>query len=410
MDKPPTQSELKALPHLPLEGVRIVAVEQYGAGPWGTMHLADMGAEIIKIENPNTGGDVARSVPPYTIDRDSVYFQSFNRNKKSITLNLQSPRANEILHPLVETSDAVFNNLRGDIPSKLGLDYIALGRVKPSIVCCSLSAFGRDGDRASEPGYDYIMQASAGWMSITGEPDSPPQKAGLSMVDFSGGLMAALGMVSAILKARDTGLGCDVDVSLFNNAISHLSYIGAWHLTNGYHPQRWPDSSHPSQVPSQVLPTQDGWLVVMCAKEKFFRNLVTIMEEPDLAEDIRFRTFADRLENRHILGPLLKNLSIRKTTTEWLDLLTGHVPCAAVNTVEEALADPLTKNEGMLLDIPHPEFGTVREIASPIKIGGTQIEHHRGPKLGEHTDEVLRDYLNLPENKIAELREEGLFE
>jgi crotonobetainyl-CoA:carnitine CoA-transferase CaiB-like acyl-CoA transferase len=125
---------------------------------------------------------------------------------------------------------------------------------------------------------------------------------------------------------------------------------------------------------------------------------------------MRFRTFADRLENRHILGPLLKNLSIRKTTTEWLDLLTGHVPCAAVNTVEEALADPLTKNEGMLLDIPHPEFGTVREIASPIKIGGTQIEHHRGPKLGEHTDEVLRDYLNLPENKIAELREEGLFE
>lgn len=410
IDKRSSQTELEAERQLPLDGVRIIAIEQYGAGPWGTMHLADMGAEIIKIENPITGGDVARSVPPYTINQDSVYFQSFNRNKRSMTLNLQSPRAAEVLHPLVEISDAVFNNLRGDLPAKLALDYAALSKVKPSIVCCSLSAFGRNGDRANEPGYDYIMQASAGWMSITGEPGSPPQKAGLSMVDFSGGLMAALGMVSAILKARGTGMGCDVDVSLFDNAISHLSYVGAWHLTKGYHPQRWPDSSHPSQVPSQVLPTQDGWLVVMCAKEKFYQNLVRIMEAPDLVKDARFRTFADRLKNRHILGPILKNLSLRKTTTEWLDLLTGHVPCAAVKTVEEALADPLTNEGGMVLDIPHPEFGTVRTLASPIKISGAHIKHHRGPRLGEHTDEVLREYLSIPANKIAELRQEGLFE
>ena len=401
-----SEYELKRQP--PLDGVRIIAIEQYGAGPWGTMHLADMGAEIIKIENPNTGGDVARYVPPYTIDQDSVYFQSFNRNKKSMTLDLQHPRAAEVLHPLVQASEAVFNNLRGDLPARLGLDYAALGKVKPSVVCCSLSAFGRTGDRAGEPGYDYIMQASGGWMSITGEPDSPPQKAGLSMVDFSGGVMAALGMVSAILKARETGLGCDVDVSLFDSAISHLSYVGAWHLTKGYEPQRWPDSSHPSQVPSQVLPTQDGWLVVMCAKEKFYQNLVMIMGAPELAEDARFRTFADRLENRDALGPILKDLSRRKTTAEWLDLLTGQVPCARVNTVEEALADPLAKDGGMLLDIPHPELGTVREVASPIKVGGTHVEHHRGPKLGEHTDQVLRD-VGLSTEKIDDLRRDGLF-
>lgn len=404
-----SQDELKSKRQPPLDGVRIIAIEQYGAGPWGTMHLADMGADIIKIENPHTGGDVARYVPPYTIDRDGVYFQSLNRNKKSMTLDLRHPRALEVLHPMVEACEAVFNNLRGDLPARLGLDYAALGKVKPGIVCCSLSAFGRGGERAGEPGYDYIMQASAGWMSITGEPDSPPQRAGLSMVDFSAGLMAALGMVSAILKARETGLGCDVDVSLFDNAISHLSYIGAWHLTKGYQPRRWPDSSHPSQIPSQVLPTRDGWLVVMCAKEKFYRSLVTIMGEPGLAEDARFLTFADRLENRRVLGPILKDLSRRKTTAEWLGLLTGRVPCAPVNTVEEALADPLAKDGGMLLDIPHPEMGVVSEVASPIKVGGVRVDHRRGPKLGEHTDEVLRGYLGLSADRIAELRREGLF-
>ena len=248
-----------------------------------------MGAEIIKVENPDTGGDVARYVPPYTGDQDSIYFQSFNRSKKSITLNLKHPDAKGVLHRLAAAADAVFNNLRGDLPAKLGLDYDSLGAANPAIVCCSLSAFGRQGPRAAEPGYDYIMQAYAGWMSITGEPDSPPQKAGLSMVDYSGGLMAALGMVSAILGARQSGRGCDVDVSLFDNAIAHLAYLGAWHLSAGYQPQRWPDSSHPSQVPSQVLPTADGWLVVMCAKEKFYSNLVTIMGAPELADDPRFQ-------------------------------------------------------------------------------------------------------------------------
>ena len=292
-------------PRLPLAGGRIISVEQYGAGPWGTMFLADLGAEIIKIENPDTGGDVARYVPPYTGTQDSVYFQSFNRNKKSITLNLQHPETKAILHKLVVVSDAVFNNLRGDLPSKLGLDYESLKAVKPAIVCCSLSAFGRHGARAAEPGYDYTMQAYAGWMSITGEPDTPPQKSGLSLVDYSGGVMSVLGMVSAILGARVSGRGSDVDVSLFDNAISHLSYVGAWHLTKGYEPQRWPDSSHPSQVPSQVLPSKDGWLVVMCAKEKFYQNLVTIMGSPELAEDPRFNSFACRLENREVLGPIL---------------------------------------------------------------------------------------------------------
>lgn len=395
-------------PRLPLEGVRIIAVEQYGAGPWGTMFLADLGAEIIKVENPGTGGDVARYVPPYTGTQDSVYFQSFNRNKKSITLNLRHPESKSILHKLVASSDAVFNNLRGDLPSKLGLDYESLKAVKPAIVCCSLSAFGRHGARAAEPGYDYTMQAYAGWMSITGEPDTPPQKSGLSLVDYSGGVMSVLGMVSAILGARETGRGRDVDVSLFDNAIAHLSYVGAWHLTKGYEPQRWPDSSHPSQVPSQVLPTKDGYVVVMCAKEKFYQNLVTIMGSPKLAEDPRFSSFAGRLENREVLGPILKELSRKRTTAEWLDLLKGQVPCAPVNSVEEALRDPQVAEDEMVLEMEHPELGTIREIASPIKVGDAKTEHRLAPRLGEHTDEVLRDLASASDDDIASWREDGV--
>ena len=392
----------------PLEGVRVLAVEQYGAGPWATMLLADLGAEVIKVENPGSNGDIGRYVPPYTAEQDSIYFQSFNRNKKSITLDLQHERTREVLHPLVEVSDCVFNNLRGDLPARLGLDYEALGPVRPSIVCCSLSAFGRTGLRAAEPGYDYLMQAYSGWMSITGEPDGPPQKTGPSIVDLSAGAMAAIGLLAAILRARQSGIGCDVDVSLFESALSELAYVAAWHLSRGYEPRRFPDSSHPSQVPSQSLPTSDGWMVVMCAKEKFYADLVKIMGRPDLAEDPRFRTFSDRLENREVLVPILKDLSKRRTTAEWLEMLRGRVPCAPVNTVAQAFDDPQAAEEGLILDIPHPDFGTVRQVASPIRISDARPPLNRGPRLGEHTDEVLRSLVGWTGERIERARADGL--
>lgn len=392
----------------PLEGVRVLAVEQYGAGPWATMLLADLGAEVIKVENPGSNGDIGRYVPPYTAEQDSIYFQSFNRNKKSITLDLQHERTREVLHPLVEVSDCVFNNLRGDLPARLGLDYESLGPVRPSVVCCSLSAFGRTGPRAAEPGYDYLMQAYSGWMSITGEPDGPPQKTGPSIVDLSAGAMAAIGLLAAILRARQSGIGCDVDVSLFESALSELAYVAAWHLSRGYEPRRFPDSSHPSQVPSQSLPTSDGWMVVMCAKEKFYADLVKIMGRPDLAEDPRFRTFSDRLENRDVLVPILKDLSKRRTTSEWLDLLRGRVPCAPVNTVAQAFDDPQAAEEGLILDIPHPDFGTVRQVASPIRISDARPGLNRGPRLGEHTGDVLRSLVGWTDDRIAKARADGL--
>jgi crotonobetainyl-CoA:carnitine CoA-transferase CaiB-like acyl-CoA transferase len=391
----------------PLDGVRIIAVEQYGAGPWATMMLADLGAEIIKVEPPGGGGDIGRAVPPYAIPGDSVFFQAFNRTKKSITLNLQHQRGPEVLHRLVETSDGVFNNLRGDLPAKLGLDYASLAAVKSSIVCCSLSAYGRSGARTAEPGYDYVMQGYAGWMSLTGEPGTPPQKSGLSLVDLSAGVMASLGMVSAILRARLSGEGGDVDVSLFDAAIAQLCYPGAWHLSMGYEPTRTADSSHPSMIPSQVLPTQDGYMVVMCAKEEFYRRLVSIMGAPELATDARFNSFSQRLKHREELVPLLKELSRQRPTAEWLDLLRGQVPCGPVNSVPEALADPQVADDDMILALDHPEFPTLRVPGAPIKFSGEQVQHHRGPKMGEHTDEVLGSYAGYSAEEIRELRSIG---
>ena len=403
-----TEDLKEAKQPLPLEGLRIIGVTQYGAGPWATMILADLGAEIVKIENPNTGGDVARYVPPYTAEQDSVYFQSLNRNTKSITLNLQHEDAGEVLHRLVGVSDGVLNNLRGDLPAKLGLDYAALGSVKRSIVCCSLSAFGRTGNRAAEPGYDYLMQGYAGWMSLTGEPDGKPQKTGLSMVDFSAGQLAAIGMVSAIMRADTTGIGCDVDVNLFDTALFHLSYPAAWHLTKGYQPIRMADSSHPSQVPSQMLPTSDGHLVIMCAKEKFYQNLVRILGAPELANDPRFNSFTARLANREVLVPILKDLSRKQTTAQWLNMLKGQVPCSPVNTVEQALADPQVAEDEMIIETEHPAFGTVRQVAGPIKFSDARKEHHRAPVLGEHTDEILTNHLKISPAQIDQLRKNGV--
>ena len=391
----------------PLDGTRIVSVEQFGAGPWGTMMLADLGAEVIKVENPQTGGDVARYVPPYTTGEDSLYFQSFNRNKKSITLNLRRPGATEVLHRLVRMSDGVFNNLRGDLPARLGLDYPALRAVKASIVCCSLSAFGRGGSRAAEPGYDYLMQGYAGWMSLAGEPDGPPTKTGLSLVDLAAGALASLGMASAIFRARQSGLGCDVDVNLFDTALAHLGYVAAWYLTKGYQVHRMPDSSHPSQIPSQVVPTRDGWLVIMCAKEKFFRNLVHVLGAPELAEDSRFSSFSDRLENREVLVPILKDRFRTKTTDDWLALLRGKVPCAPVNSVAEAFADPHVAENDMILDLPHPQFGAARVVASPVKVGGASVQPRRGPSLGEHNGSILGEYLGYSDHEIEKLRSDG---
>jgi crotonobetainyl-CoA:carnitine CoA-transferase CaiB-like acyl-CoA transferase len=391
----------------PLEGLRVLAVSQFGAGPFGTQVLADLGAEVIKIEDPAAGGDVARYVPPWEIERDSLYFQSFNRGKKSVTLDLRHPDGRAVFHDLARVSHAVYNNVRGDLPAKLGLTYDALKSINPAIVCCSLSGFGSTGPRAAEPGYDYLIQGHAGWMSITGEPDGPPGKCGVSVIDFAGGYASMLGLMVGLWDAQRTGVGRDVDVSLLDAAVSMLSYFATWALNRDWEPQRVADSGHQTLVPSQNFRTRDGWIVVFCAKEKFWENLAQAMDLGHLPADPRFATFADRLANKKALLAILKPRFLARTTAQWLAHLRGRVPCAPVNTIREALEDEQVRARGMIVEVKHPVYGTVREVASPIKTAGAVTRPAPAPRLGEHTEAVLGDILRYPSAKIAALRASG---
>lgn len=396
----------------PLEDIRIVSLEQYGAGPFGSMHLAELGAEVIKIEDPGSGGDVGRYVPPYAAGEDSLFFESFNKNKSSMVLDIRTDGGREVFHDLVRSADAVYSNLRGDVPAKLGIRYADLAEVNPRIVCCSLTGFGMTGPRSREPGYDYVLQALGGWMSVTGEPGGAPQKAGLSLVDYSGGFVAAIALLAGIHAARRDGVGTDCDLSLYDTAVSLLTYPATWHLTEGYEPARTHHSAHPSLVPFQAFEAADGWLVVGCAKEKFWRRLTDVLGRPDLAEDPRYRTFADRDVHRGELVPLLEDLFRTRTVDAWLEpLYAAAIPCAPIHEVSGALDDPHTLARALIAETEHPHFGTVRSLRSPVRVGPPGDDTRparRGPAMGEHTAAVLAG-LGYDDERVAALRRAGAF-
>jgi len=392
----------------PLDGVRILAVSQFGAGPFGTQMLADLGADIVKVEDPGVGGDSARYVPPFQGEADSPYFQSFNRGKRSVSLNLRHPDGQAVFRDLVRVSDAVFNNARGDLPDKLGLTYEALRDTNPRIVCCSLTGYGRTGPRAGEPAFDYLVQGYAGYMSVTGEPDGPPGKCGVSVIDFAGGYAGMVGLMVGLFDAQRTGIGRDVDISLLDTAVSMLSYFAVWTLNRDWIAERTRDSAHQTLVPAQTFPTRDGWIVVFCNKDKFWRDLVETLGVPELAEDARFATFGNRFDHREALLPLLRARFETRTTADWLDRLRGRVPCAPVNDVRQALADPQVLARDMIVEVEHPEFGTLREVRSPVRTEGEIRQPRRAPRLGEHTDSILRDVLGYSDGTIARLRSAGV--
>jgi crotonobetainyl-CoA:carnitine CoA-transferase CaiB-like acyl-CoA transferase len=402
------------LTRLPLEDVRVVAVEQFGAGPWATLQLADLGADVIKIEDPRAAGDVGRYVPPFQEGEHSLFFETFNRNKKSVSLDLRHPDARPVLEDLVRASDAVYSNLRGDQPARLGLTYEQLRHVNPRIVCCSLSGFGMTGPRASEGGYDFMMQGLAGWQLLTGEPDGPPTKSGISLVDLSGGYASTIALLAGLWRARRDGVGCDCDVSLFETALHELMYIGPWAATHGYVPPRRPNSAHASIVPFQNFRAADGWIVVAAAKQSFWERLCDVIGEPGLADDPRFATMAARDEHRDELLPVLEERFAARTVQEWLDMLVpAGVPAAKVNTVLEALADEQTVARGDIVEHDHPVLGTVRSIRTALRLeaDGEPLERPaaRGPFRGEHTEEVLSELCGYPPERIGELAAAGVF-
>ncbi|HEY5128389.1 MAG TPA: CoA transferase [Bradyrhizobium sp.] len=360
----------------PLQGVRIVSVEQFGAAPYGTMLLADLGAEVIKIENAAIGGDPSRKTGPYMLGtNDSEYFQAFNINKKSVSVDLRTAEGKAVLRELASGADALINNLRGDLPAKMGLDYKSMAAVNPAIVCVHVSAYGRDNARASWPGYDYLMQAESGLMHLTGEPDGPPSRLGApSIIDHTTGLTAAVGLLSAIIQAKTTGKGCDVDTCLLDVALHQLGYVATWYLNEGHVSTRQPRSAHYSVAPVQTFPTSDGWLFIMCMTDKFWGELIGAIGRPELASDPRFATQALRQANRDVLTEIIDAELRRQSNAYWLGKLNGVLPVAPVLDLAQALDSPFLQTTDMIHVISHPAKPDMRVLANPIKINGQRLE------------------------------------
>jgi succinate---hydroxymethylglutarate CoA-transferase len=392
----------------PLASVRVLAVEQYGAGPWGTLYLADLGAEVIKIENLREGGDVGRRVGPYfSGPDDSDFHQTFNRNKRSIGLDLKHPEARAVFEDLARSADAVLDNLRGDLAGKLRLDYASLSPVNAKLVCAHLSAYGRDSSRASWPGYDYLMQAEAGWMSLTGEPGGPPARFGLSLVDLITGLTTAFALLAGVIRARATGIGGDFDVSLFDTALHNVNYPATWFLNRGVVTERHPRGAHPSLTPSQLYRTADGWLSVMCNKEKFWPILCGELGRPEWATDPRYATFAARLEHRDALTVLLDDAFGRRSTHDWLQRLAGRVPVAPVLNVGEALDNSFAAERGAIADYAYPDGRMSKMVVSPVRVADTRLPRNAAPALGADSESVL-GALGYSTEHLAALRGAGV--
>ena len=371
----------------PLQGVRIVSVEQFGAAPYGTMLLADLGAEVIKIENAAINGDPARKTGPYFLgENDSEYYQAFNINKKSVAIDLRSAEGKAALARLIATADALVNNLRGDLPAKMGLDYRTLSAANPKLVCVHVSAYGRDNERASWPGYDYLMQAESGLMHLTGEPDGPPSRIGApSMIDQTTGLTMAVGLLSAVIQARSTGKGCDVDTCLLDVALHQLGYVATWYLNEGHTSTRQPRSAHFSVAPVQTFPTSDGWVFIMCMTDKFWGELLAAIGRTDLASDPRFMTQALRQANRGALMDVIDGEMKKQPTEFWLKRLNGVLPIAPVLELPQALDSPFLQATEMIHTIGHPAKPDMRVLSNPIKINGERLSQKPCSPYGADT-------------------------
>jgi crotonobetainyl-CoA:carnitine CoA-transferase CaiB-like acyl-CoA transferase len=375
----------------PLDGVRIVAVEQYAAGPYGTQLLCELGAQVIKIEAPSLGGDISRGLGPYFLgEADSQFFQTFSRGKQSVALEIKTPQGRADFERLAAGADAVVNNLRGDQPEKLRLRYEDLKAINPAVVCAHLSAYGRGNSREAWPGYDYLMQAEAGFMTLTGEPDGPPVRFGLSMVDFMTGSVFALGIASAILGARASGVGCDVDVSLFDVALHQTSYPAVWAMNEGHHAGRLPRGAHPSISPSQRVRTKDGWGMLMCQTERFWQVFCDLVHRPELKADPRFVDMPARRANLDALTPILDAIMATRTGADWMAYLGGRVPFSPIADLADALDNPFVAEVAMRDHIDHPARPQGLDmLACPIRVDGHRMPAARAPGLGEHTDALL---------------------
>jgi len=390
----------------PLQGVRILELGQIIAGTYGSQVLSDLGAEVIKVEAPE--GDLGRnpSVAPYR--GASGLFLTFNRNKKSIVINLKTDAGRQVFYELVKVSDVVVDNFRTDVLERLKVDYGTLSRINPRIVQCSVTGFGTGGAYKHYPALDIIIQAISGHMAITGEPGRPPARVGVPLGDLSGGIFSCKGILAALFARERTGKGARVEISMFDAMLNLLSYMGTMWLTNGELPQP-PGSGHDYTVPWQAFSAKDGYVVIATREENFWRKLCELLEDPALADDPRFVSNANRVKHKDILVPRLETIFRRRTVSDWLERLrAAGVPAAPVNHFDRAFAEPPVAEREMIVEYDHPDVGKVRLPGNPVKVSGMPGTISKpAPRLGEHTDQVLREVLSLPAEQIAELRQQG---
>jgi crotonobetainyl-CoA:carnitine CoA-transferase CaiB-like acyl-CoA transferase len=403
----------------PLSHVRVLDLSRVLAGPWAGQNLADLGAEVIKVERPKVGDDSRAFGPPWIKDRsgketrDSAYFSSANRGKKSITLNVASEQGQAIVRALAKRCDVLIENYKfGDL-ARYGLGYEDLRAVHPALIYCSVTGFGHSGPYRERPGYDFMIQGMGGMMSVTGEPDDAPgggpQRAGVPIADIITGMYASIAICAALASRERTGLGQHLDLALLDSQVALLAYQNTNYFATGKPPKRI-GNLHPNIVPYQPFRTRDGSVILACGNDNLFRKFCEAADCVPLASDARFATNGKRVENRAELTRLLQEIFLRRTTAEWLQALeAAGVPNGPINDLAQVFAEPQVKARGIRIELEHAAAGPLPMVASPMRFSGTPLEYQAAPPLlGQHTDQVLRDLLEMSPADIARLRADGV--
>ena len=396
----------------PLAGLRVLDLTRVLAGPTCTQMLGDLGAEVIKIEKPGAGDDTRGFAPPFMPGtRESAYFVGVNRNKQSVTVDIAKPEGQALIRQLLAKCDILAENFKVGALSKYGLGYEQVHAEFPHIVYCSITGFGQTGPYAPRPGYDSLIQAMGGVMSLTGEPDGLPQKVGVPVADLFAGLYGCIGILAALRHREKTGIGQQVDIGMLDTHAAWLANQGMNYLATGENPARL-GNQHPNIVPYQVFPTKDGYLVLSVGNDPTFQRFCQNTGLEHLLTDARFATNAARVANRQLVTDTLTPVMRTRTTTEWVDALeTLKIGCGPINTLEQVFADPQVQARGVVVEMPHAQAtgGTVKVIANPVRLSETPVDYRiTAPLLGEHTDGVLTDILGLDAAEIASLREKGI--
>jgi crotonobetainyl-CoA:carnitine CoA-transferase CaiB-like acyl-CoA transferase len=403
----------------PLSYIRVLDLSRVLAGPWAGQNLADLGAEVIKVERPKTGDDSRAFGPPWIKDKDgnnskdSAYFTSANRGKKSISLNIAKPEGQRIVRALAKVSDVLIENYKyGDL-ARYGLGYDDLKAINPKLIYCSVTGFGQTGPYREHPGYDFMIQGMGGMMSVTGEPDGAPgggpQRAGVPVADIITGMYASIAICAAIASRERTGRGQHIDCALLDSQIALLAYQNTNFFATGNSPKRI-GNLHPNIVPYQPFKTKDGDVIVACGNDNLYQKLCEMLKRPDLAADPRFAANGKRVENRVEMTRALQEIFVTRTTKEWVAALEeAGVPNGPINTVQQVFEEPQVKARNVRIELDHPVAGKLPGVASPMRFSDTTIEYKNAPPvLGQHTDEVLRGVLELSEGEIAKLKADGI--